>query len=105
MLLKALSTMCKSCSQSLIDPPAPSVTKGAQSGALGGSLAGRIAGAVRAQCLKRDVAYKTAAVECLGDVLEQLKVDMFVGCYQDVILPILEPVRRREGVGGGRVEG
>ena len=73
-----------SVSTPLDNLPAPSVSEGA--------LTQQIAQVVRTQCLKKDVVYKRAALECLGDVLEQLKVDVFISCYGDIILPILEQV-------------
>ena len=93
MLLKSLSTMCKSCAEALKTlPPSPLSTEGADPPTpLTRALVDRVAPAVISQCKKKDLSYKSAALECLGGVVGALQVDVFATAFEDVISPILEP--------------
>lgn len=98
MLLKALSSMCKSCTEALTHSTANQQLPEGQKQSLDlGDLMQQASRVVRAQCMKkRDVSYRTAAVECLGDVVVVLKEDVFPHCYQDIISPVLQPVQVRK---------
>ncbi len=90
MLLKALSTMCKSCAGALQTLEGSSLSPSPATPT--SPVPDQIASAVLAQCRKKDVAYKTAALECLGDVLEVLEVDVFSQLFEEIVSPILKQV-------------
>ena len=93
MLLKALSSMCKSCTEAILTLEASSLSLPSSSPSTSPSpVPNQIAMAVLAQCRKKDIPYKTAALECLGDTLEALKVDVFSQLFEEIISPILKQV-------------
>ena len=42
------------------------------------------------QCKKKDLSYRTTAIECTGDALESLKINVFHD-FSEIIYAILEP--------------
>ena len=81
--------MCKSCTKALLALDSNSLSPSPPPNT---PAPNQIAAAVLAQCKKRDLTYKTAALECMGDVLEALKVDVFDQLFEDVLSPLFKPV-------------
>lgn len=93
--------MCKSCSEAITAFSSSETPTGPQIATPNGTatptgLAGpKIAGAVLTQCRKKDLTYRTAALQCVGVVTESLKVDVFRDLLE-IVSPIFENVRNSQ---------